>query len=226
MIEKGGGPGLSWRTERPMGPEVPLTSAPTGPTRRACRAQLACLALFLVSHPQAGQVAGAPAPPAARSPGLGAPRRIPGTGTHPRFPDEARRLSATGAVILRLTVQEDGSVWDAAVVHCNEPGVGFEQAALDAVRQWGYEPAVHHGTAVPFEIDVTVEFRLARDDALDPDAMAHAVESDRVRRAASEASRAGELDRGDPGARGAPGLAPNDGRAPAAVPGPRRRRDG
>ena len=36
----------------------------------------------------------------------------------------------------------------------------FDQAALDAVRQWEYEPTLLNGVAVPVIMTVTVNFTL------------------------------------------------------------------
>ena len=39
----------------------------------------------------------------------------------------------------------------------------LDEAAIDAVRQWQYEPTVESGTAVPVTITVTVNFTLRAD---------------------------------------------------------------
>ena len=61
------------------------------------------------------------------------------TSVQPVFPPAARAMGATGRVTLRLDVTPDGAVETAAVLECTRPRVGFESAALDAVRQWRYE---------------------------------------------------------------------------------------
>ena len=58
----------------------------------------------------------------------------------PVYPVAARSLRAEGRVTLRLAVLPDGSVGGATVVECSRKGLGFEAAALEAVRQWRYEP--------------------------------------------------------------------------------------
>jgi protein TonB len=59
----------------------------------------------------------------------------------PAYPVAARSLRAEGRVTLRLEVLPDGSVGGATVEECTRKGLGFESAALDAVKRWRYEPA-------------------------------------------------------------------------------------
>jgi len=59
----------------------------------------------------------------------------------PVFPVAARSLRAEGRVTLRLAVLPDGSVGQATVLECTRHGLGFEAAALAAVKRWRYEPA-------------------------------------------------------------------------------------
>ncbi len=63
----------------------------------------------------------------------------------PAFPAAARSMRASGSVELTLQVREDGTVEDARTVSCTRPGVGFEGAALEAVRRFRYA-AVPEGT--------------------------------------------------------------------------------
>jgi protein TonB len=37
----------------------------------------------------------------------------------------------------------------------------LQQAAMDALRQWKYQPAMLDGKAVPVHLTVTLQFRLA-----------------------------------------------------------------
>ena len=61
-------------------------------------------------------------------------------------------------VILEATVDETGAVTDTRVLRSH--GV-LDQAAVDAVAQWRYEPLRLNGTAQPL-LTVTVSFSLAR----------------------------------------------------------------
>jgi protein TonB len=88
-------------------------------------------------------------PPA---PELGPPSRVPPVPTvenppaliqrvPPVYPVAARSLRAEARVTLRLVVLTDGRVSGATVVVCTREGLGFEAAALEAVKRWRYEPA-------------------------------------------------------------------------------------
>lgn len=58
----------------------------------------------------------------------------------PVYPVAARSLRVEGRVTLRLAVLPDGSVGGATVLECSRKGLGFEAAALEAVKRWRYEP--------------------------------------------------------------------------------------
>lgn len=61
------------------------------------------------------------------------------TSPSPRYPAEALRSGTQGEVLVEMTVGTDGKVSDAKVVRSN-PGQVFDQAALDAVARWKFEP--------------------------------------------------------------------------------------
>jgi protein TonB len=75
----------------------------------------------------------------------------------PAYPAAARALRAEGRVMLRLAVLPDGSVGRATVEDCSRRGLGFEAAALDAVKRWRYEP-VPPWSGVR-RVSVTVQFQ-------------------------------------------------------------------
>lgn len=77
----------------------------------------------------------------------------------PRYPQAARSRELAGWVDLEITVQTDGSVDDVTVVHA-EPAEVFDQAAMDAVRQWQYEPVVRDGKAVAQRTRVRIRFQM------------------------------------------------------------------
>jgi serine/threonine-protein kinase len=81
-------------------------------------------------------------------PGVTAPRKI--SGDLARSPDAARRLRLRGKVTVELTVTETGEVIDPRVVE--SAGELLDQALLDAVRQWRYEPADRNGVKVKVRI--------------------------------------------------------------------------
>lgn len=83
----------------------------------------------------------------------------PGGRVAPVYPRAARVLRAEGLVELDVSVRADGSVADVTVVRCTRPGVGFEEAAVAAVRKWRFNPGMSQGRAAAGTVDVTVEFK-------------------------------------------------------------------
>jgi protein TonB len=75
----------------------------------------------------------------------------------PEYPEIAQRAQIEGVVILEATVGANGTVQDARVLRSHSV---LEQAAVDAVRQWRYEPLLLNGTPTPFILTVTVSFGL------------------------------------------------------------------
>lgn len=65
----------------------------------------------------------------------------------PRYPARALARGIQGRVLVEFTVDPAGRVRDAQVIAA-EPENVFEEAALEAVRQWRYEPRVEDGRAL------------------------------------------------------------------------------
>ena len=76
----------------------------------------------------------------------------------PIYTDEARRQRIEGDVILEIVVRSDGSVGTIKVRRSR--GGGLDQRAIDAVRQWRFNPARRHGAPVDVAVEVAVEFKL------------------------------------------------------------------
>jgi protein TonB len=79
----------------------------------------------------------------------------------PQFPDVARARGIDGWVDLQFVVGSDGAVSDVAVVGAQPVGI-FEQAALDAVHRWRYQPVMHDGHAVSQHARVRLRFTVQR----------------------------------------------------------------
>ena len=75
----------------------------------------------------------------------------------PVYPEAARVAGVQGVVILSVKTDETGKVADTMVLRSIPL---LDQAAIDAVRQWVYEPFVQDGKAVPIVFTVTVRFQL------------------------------------------------------------------
>jgi TonB family protein len=82
----------------------------------------------------------------------------------PKYPKDASRYGVEGRVLLLAIVEEDGSIGRLSVIsttatrHESLYRPQFEQAALDAVRQWRYEPARRDGKHEAFPITISVAF--------------------------------------------------------------------
>jgi TonB family protein len=75
----------------------------------------------------------------------------------PVYPPEAQEAGVKGVVILDVALAEDGLVANACVRRSIPL---LDQAALDAVRQWEFEPPLVDGAPHPIVMTVTVNFTL------------------------------------------------------------------
>ena len=76
----------------------------------------------------------------------------------PDYTDEGRRRAIQGDVVLEIIVRADGTV--GSVKTLQGLGYGLDQRAIDAVRQWRFNPARRYGTPVDVIVEVAVEFKL------------------------------------------------------------------
>ena len=77
----------------------------------------------------------------------------------PKYPRAAHRRNVTGSVDVMFTVTTDGRIRDMSVLE-SEPGETFDQAAMDAVGDWRFEPVVENGVAVEKRTAVRLAFTL------------------------------------------------------------------
>ncbi len=126
------------------------------PAKAATSAELAPLTAAAASAP-APAVTVAAAVPAAAKP----PEPVEEVETElklisqaqPSFPRELRREISKGKVMVKFTVQPDGSVSDASVVSFSNRGLN--RPALEAISQWKFEPIQTART-----VQVEIEFEL------------------------------------------------------------------
>lgn len=76
----------------------------------------------------------------------------------PQFSDQARRAKYQGICIISLIVDRQGNPQDVRVVRAL--GMGLDQKAVEAVKQYKFRPAYYKGHPVPVYIDVAVNFRI------------------------------------------------------------------
>ncbi len=120
-------------------PAIPLVSSqsPKTPQLASFHANTPALSQLTLSR---GQVTGG----------------TPITVVRPRFPENTGAKQAEDTVVLDLTVDESGNVRDVHVVS----GSGeFVAAAIQAVRNWKYQPYAVDGQAVEMSTRVTLNFR-------------------------------------------------------------------
>ncbi|MBS0194862.1 MAG: energy transducer TonB [Proteobacteria bacterium] len=77
----------------------------------------------------------------------------------PQYPRQALRDGVEGSVRVRVMIDEQGNVSDVQVVYGSGSNL-LDRAALDAVREWHYQPAIHHGQPVASTVDVPIDFKL------------------------------------------------------------------
>ena len=78
--------------------------------------------------------------------------------TKPIYPETARRARLQGVVILEIIVDKQGSVRSWKVLR--PLSLGLTEAAIEAVKQWKYEPPMYNGRPVEVLITVTMRFSL------------------------------------------------------------------
>jgi TonB family protein len=81
------------------------------------------------------------------------------TQVRPVYPADLKQQGITGTVMLRAVISTTGEPLNPAVINTTvHPGLA--QAALDAVRQWRYQPTLLNGQPVEVVTTVTVTFEL------------------------------------------------------------------
>ncbi|MCP4902081.1 MAG: energy transducer TonB [bacterium] len=78
----------------------------------------------------------------------------------PQFTKAALVARLQGNVVLRLTIDPQGDVIETEVL--SPLGLGLTDAAIEATKQWKFEPCTVNGHPVTVIYDLTVKFRLAR----------------------------------------------------------------
>jgi TonB family protein len=77
----------------------------------------------------------------------------------PQYPKDALKAHIQGKVVIEATTDTQGQVVDAVVI---EGPQELRAAALDAVKQWQYEPILIDGKPRPLRFTVVVKFNLDR----------------------------------------------------------------
>jgi TonB family protein len=88
--------------------------------------------------------------------GVSAPRAI--YDPEPEYSEEGRKARYQGTVLLQVVVGVDGRTRDVRVAR--SLGMGLDEKALEAVRQWRFDPATQDGQPVAVLVNIEVNFRL------------------------------------------------------------------
>jgi len=88
--------------------------------------------------------------------GVSAPRPV--FTPDPEYSEEARKAKYQGTCVLWLIVGPDGKTRDIRVMQTL--GLGLDEKAIEAVKQWKFEPAMKDGNPVAVQVNVEVTFRL------------------------------------------------------------------
>ncbi len=88
--------------------------------------------------------------------GVTAPHLI--YGPEPEFSEEARKAKYQGTVLLQVVVGPDGRTHDIRVAQ--SLGMGLDEKAIEAIREWKFEPSRKDGVPVAVLVDIEVNFHL------------------------------------------------------------------
>ena len=80
---------------------------------------------------------------------------------YPKYPDSEKRAQREDQVIVRYVIGKDGRVKDVQILsHANFPA--FDDAVLDAIRQWRFRPMIKDGKPVEVVHELGINFELIR----------------------------------------------------------------
>lgn len=79
------------------------------------------------------------------------------TNVDPVYPEDAQAAGIEGLVELDIVIGEDGRVIQILVVRSIPE---LDEAAIDAVSQWRFEPTLLNGEPVEVAMKVTINFTL------------------------------------------------------------------
>ena len=148
------------RTPEPL-PSEPVPEAPKPTPLPIPHAQEKPAAAVPLPKPRRENLSGAnPRGSATSGPTVGTRARYR-SNPRPDYPADARRNHQEGVVLLSVEVGADGQPKEVALKRTS----GFallDQAAIQAVRRWAFEPAVAAGFPVASRVDVPVRFSLAQ----------------------------------------------------------------
>ncbi|HEX7917692.1 TonB family protein [Rudaea sp.] len=134
-------------TAKPASVDAP--TADKAPVKRTTRARPTNRTMLAKATPQATHSAPIPS------------ERSVALLTHPKpaYPAPALRERQQGTVVVMAKVDVAGRVSDAEVVR-RSGSFTLDRAAMNEVRRWKFEPALHNGQPVVASVEVPVSYRL------------------------------------------------------------------
>lgn len=137
-------------TEVAQAAPVAPVSAPTAPTPPAPRAEV---------PPAPAPPSPAPVVTAPSKTDVSIPASYSASNQKPIYPNMSKRLGEQGTVVLRVLVKADGSAGEVEVKSSSNYS-RLDQAAIDAVKTWRFNPAKIDGKAIDEWYQVPIPFKL------------------------------------------------------------------
>jgi TonB family protein len=78
----------------------------------------------------------------------------------PKYTSDAMRAKIQGTVVIEAVILEDGTVGRARIKDSLDDRFGLDEAALEAIEQWEFEPGTYQGLPAPVLMIMKLEFRL------------------------------------------------------------------
>lgn len=82
---------------------------------------------------------------------------------NPEYPRELLSAGVQGSVFVRATISEQGKVENAVVIKSTDKR--FDEAALEAVKQWEFKPATLDGKPIRTEVTIPMKFAIKESSA-------------------------------------------------------------
>ncbi len=125
------------------------------------RAAVCALAALVLGWPSLSARANQSADDEVFSVGRGIDPPVPVKTVKPKYTEEGRKAKIEGFVVLRAVVRKDGTVDAVAVERSLDAKFGLDDAAIDAARQWIFEPARRQRDKHAVAVRVTIEMQFS-----------------------------------------------------------------
>jgi TonB family protein len=78
----------------------------------------------------------------------------------PGYTEEAQAARVRGTVVLQVEIEASGKIATSHIGVIRSLGLGLDEKAIEAVKQWKFKPATNNGTPVTAKATFEVNFRL------------------------------------------------------------------